>query len=145
MRALRRPSSTLLSAASAAALVALAACGGGGGGDSTAPTTQPSPAQATVSATSGNTFNPTSVTIRPGGKVEFEFESTAHTVVFTTAAGAPADIPSSTNTTVERSFAAAGTYGFHCTLHPGMSGTVVVAEKTSTKTGGQGCGSYYGC
>ena len=141
MRTLRPLS--LLTAVTAL-LTALAACGGGGGG-TTEPTTQPSPAQATVHATDAMAFTPNSVTVRPGGTVEFEFGSVAHTVVFTAVSGAPAEIPSSASTTVERAFASAGTFAYHCTIHPGMSGTVVVAEKSTTRTGGQGCGSYYGC
>jgi plastocyanin len=140
MRSLRHLS---LLTAIPAVLTALA-CGGGGGG-TTAPTTEPSPAQVTVHATDAMAFTPNSVTVRPGGKVEFEFGSVAHTVVFAAIAGAPAEIPSSASTTVERAFASAGTFAYHCTIHPGMGGTVIVAEKSTTRTGGQGCGSYYGC
>lgn len=140
MRRIQRPSSLL--AVVPALLTALAACGGGS--KSTGPTSQPAPAQATVQATNSIAFNPNSVTVKPGGKVEFEFGSVAHTVVFSAVAGAPAEIPSSAGVTVERTFASAGTFNYHCTIHPGMSGSVVVADNTSTKTGG-GCDSYYGC
>ena len=39
---------------------------------------------------------------------------------------APSDIPDRSNTTVDRTFNTAGTFGYDCGLHPGMSGTVVV-------------------
>jgi plastocyanin len=130
-------------------LVALAAaCGGGGGGGTTNPNPQPTPSpnQATVQATTSNAFSPSRVTVAPGGKVQFEFASVAHTVTFTAAAGAPADIPSTSGATVERSFATAGTYNYHCTIHPGMAGSVVVAATiSSTGTGGQNCGTGYSC
>ena len=130
-------SRTTLFAIATAASTTLAACGGGS--KSTGPTSQPAPAQVTVQATNSLAFTPSSVTVKPGGKVEFEFGSVAHTVVFSAVSGAPAEIPASSNVTVERTFASAGTFAYHCTIHPGMAGTVVVASTTSVNTG---CNSY---
>lgn len=149
MRKISYPRRRLAAPAALLVTLAAAACGGGGGsGASTGPkpNPQPSPNQITVKATTSLAFSPASVTVAPGGKVEFEFGTTAHTVNFNGVAGAPADIPSTSSATVERTFSTAGTYQFHCTIHPGMSGTVVVAATTSgTGAGGDpGCG-YYGC
>ncbi|HWJ24865.1 MAG TPA: cupredoxin domain-containing protein [Gemmatimonadaceae bacterium] len=146
---MRTPWKLLRRVVAPTALVALAACGGGGGSNgSTGPNPQPTPSpnQVTVKATTANAFSPATTTVAPGGKVEFEFESTQHTVTFSAVNGAPADIPATASATVERSFATAGTYNYHCTIHPGMAGSVVVAATTtSTGTGGTGCTSGYTC
>ncbi|HEV2671353.1 MAG TPA: hypothetical protein VGU74_09685 [Gemmatimonadales bacterium] len=48
---------------------------------------------------------------------------------FTTQTGAPADIPGdNANMSVDRQFAAAGTYNFTCHIHPSMHGSVVVMQ-----------------
>jgi hypothetical protein len=39
-----------------------------------------------------------------------------------------------TNTSVQRTFAAAGVYNYNCHIHPGMHGTVVVGAATDTTT-----------
>lgn len=134
-----------------AATIALsaAACGGGGGGGTTTspnPQPTPSPNLATVQATASNSFTPSPVAIAPGGTVKFEFGTVAHTVVFSQVSGAPADIPSTTGATVDRVFGTAGTFNYHCTIHPGMAGSVVVsATTTTTGTGGTNCGAGYTC
>jgi plastocyanin len=50
-----------------------------------------------------------------------------HNVTFIIVNGRPADISgSNANTTIARTFATAGTFGYVCTLHAGMTGTVIV-------------------
>jgi len=57
--------------------------------------------------------------------VTFTFADVAHVVHFDVA-GAPADIPATMDGSVVRTFPTAGSYPYHCTIHPYMHGTVVV-------------------
>lgn len=120
-----------------ATLALLAACGGGGGGSPTAPsnntpgtpstpTTPATPATNEIIATTSNTFNPSTLTVAKGTTVTFTFQATTHNVTFAAVAGAPSNISNTANSGVQRLFATAGTFGYDCTLHPGMSGTVIV-------------------
>jgi plastocyanin len=48
-------------------------------------------------------------------------------VTFTTSAtGTPTNISDIASTSVARTFTTAGTFAYHCTIHAGMNGTVVV-------------------
>jgi plastocyanin len=102
--------------------------GGGGGGGGNCPT-------ATFCMTAG-AFTPTTLTATAGSTVTWQNASgTLHNVVWDDAtaraaaaagdgAGDFGSFPDATTHT--RLFAAAGTYGFHCTLHIGMTGTLTV-------------------
>jgi plastocyanin len=99
-----------------------AACGSDGGGDVTAP-----PPGNTVAATADLTFSPATITVNAGDAVTYAFASVAHNVFFDAKAGAPADIPgNNARTSVQRTFATAGTFTYTCHIHPSMHGTVVV-------------------
>jgi heme/copper-type cytochrome/quinol oxidase subunit 2 len=116
---------------SASAILALAACGGSGGygtGPKPPPPPPPPPAPNTVTATPSNFFSPGNLTVNVGDVVTFKFTSPAHNVFFdSTDPEQPGDIPgSNVNKDVTRTFNVAGTYTYHCTIHPGMTGTVVV-------------------
>ena len=89
----------------------------GGGG--------PFPNTAAVTATTSSTFEPASVDIEEGGTVTWQFESVTHNVRFSSAS-APSDIGNTTNANVSRTFNTAGTFDYSCSLHAGMTGTVVV-------------------
>lgn len=86
------------------------------------------PASANVDATPGAIFSPATVDIARNGTVNWVFASLGHTVFFDTAVpGTPADISATTsNATVSRTFTTAGTYNYHCIIHAGMTGTVIV-------------------
>jgi plastocyanin len=100
---------------------AVTGCGGDDGGSG--PRTFPE--AATVTAGASRVFTPASVDIAAGGTVTWAFGTLAHTVTFQTP-DSPADVPETANDQIPRSFPAAGTYQYVCTIHPGMSGRVVV-------------------
>lgn len=75
----------------------------------------------------GDFFTPPVVYLAVNGTVTWRFPARPHNVVFTTP-GAPADIPLVSNVTLSRTFPAAGTFRYDCTIHPGMSGIVVVGR-----------------
>ena len=119
----------------AAALLVVVACGGGGGNGPTGgttsnyPGTTPDPTNTTpnsVNATASSTFDPASLTVPKGTTVTFTFLSVTHNVTFDAASGAPANIPSMSGGSITRTFSASGTFGYQCTLHNGMRGTVIV-------------------
>ena len=84
-----------------------------------------SPLNASVQATEQRTFSPGQVTIQAGGTVQFAFVGIQHTVTFSSS-GSPADIPATSGRTIARSFGSAGTYNYVCSIHSGMSGSIVV-------------------
>jgi plastocyanin len=116
----------------AALTVAVAACGGGG--SATNPVTPPGPATGgnnnpvvTTSVTLLNSaFTPSAIQVSPSATVTFtNSDNTTHNVTFSNATiGASGDFNSGSKTLVMP--AATGTYAFHCTIHAGMTGSVVV-------------------
>lgn len=84
------------------------------------------PVGAPVVSMPGFSFSPFTTTITVGGSVIFDFPSELHNVIFDRITGAPTDIQATTNRRVTRTFATRGTFPYDCTLHPGMSGQVIV-------------------
>jgi plastocyanin len=118
-----------------AALVAVAACSddNGDGGSN--------PPEGDV-IVENNDFDPSSLQVTPGATVVWAWSSggTAHNVTFD-------DGEASGNRsegTYSRTFATAGTYPYHCTLHgtatSGMRGVVTVAASGGGGNGGGGNG-----
>jgi plastocyanin len=98
---------------------------GGSGGHNTTITAS-SVTTGGVYGSGGNYFfSPTPDTVAAGTVVTFQFGSVAHNVVFAASPNAPANIPASMNTSVDRTFSAAGTYNYMCTIH-GFSGVLAV-------------------
>jgi len=83
------------------------------------------PATASVAATASSTFTPTQAVIARNGSVAWSF-AILHNVTFDTP-GSPANITDTATGSVSRTFNTAGTFAYHCTIHAGMSGSVVVA------------------
>jgi plastocyanin len=85
------------------------------------------PANASVvGGTSTFTFTPATVLIARGGSVGFTWGTTAHTATFDAVSGAPASIAGAANVNDTRAFNTAGNFPYHCTIHSGMTGMVVV-------------------
>ena len=89
-------------------------------------TTEPEPPVVDV-YTPGNTFSPFSATIAVGGVVRFHIFGDEHNVIFEpNTPGAPANVNIVRDVVVERTFAAVGDFPYSCTVHPGMTGEIVV-------------------
>ena len=72
-------------------------------------------------------YSPIRTDIAVNGTVQFVFASVPHNVFFRTANGAPQDIPGEvSNQTVARTFGTRGSFTYDCTIHPGMTATIVV-------------------
>lgn len=117
----------------AAVVVVLGGCGGSGGSNGyttpTSPTTPTTPTTPTGSTSSSitvadNSFSPNATTVAPGTSVTWSWSgANPHNVVFDD--GAKSDTQRSG--TYARTFATAGSYPYHCTIHgASMSGTVTV-------------------
>lgn len=133
-----------------AVILLLTACssgGAGGSGPDPDPTPAPPggpPASASVQATAAGVFTPGGVSVRTNGTVTWNFGSLGHNVTFQDEPGAPADIGGvNTNTSVSRTFGAAGTFPYGCTIHPGMNGSVTVSSTSGGGGGGGGGGNPY--
>jgi len=112
-----------------ALVVALAAAcggdGGGNGGPSGPPTPPPPPQDPNTVAIADNVFNPTTRTVTLGATVTWVNNGTQpHNTV--AADGSWASPNLAPGGTYERTFGAAGSFAYSCTLHPGMNGTIVV-------------------
>ena len=82
------------------------------------------PAAASVAATSGSQFSPAEVTVARNGSVTWTF-AIQHNVTFDTP-NSPTNIPDTATGSVSRTFPNAGRFAYHCTIHGGMNGAVVV-------------------
>jgi plastocyanin len=77
-----------------------------------------------------NFFGPDSVLIGKGGQVTWTWAAGAitHNVTFTSGTNPPANISSRTSGSASGTFSTAGTFNYHCTIHPTtMIGKVLVA------------------
>ena len=129
----------LLSAALATGLLLAAGCGGGGGGGSNSTPAATTPASTAPAASGGAvtkvsmkniSFNPKTVTVSKGTTVEWTNDDSVNHDV--TKKGGPGPDFSSGNgnlgggDTYKQTFNTPGTVTYVCTIHPGMTGTIVV-------------------
>jgi len=117
------------------AVLVAAACGGGGGDSPTNPGNPGSPGnpggpstspQQTSSVTVGNNlFSPANIQVAVGTTVTWTWDASAitHNVTFGDGVGSGDKAAGATFT---RTFSAAGTFQYQCTLHSGMTGSVLV-------------------
>jgi plastocyanin len=99
-------------------------CGGGYGGNITTP---PPGDPRTVDAVGVTSWSPATITIKSGEDVTFRnSSSTTHNVQFDQTAGHPANVADFSSSAKAVTFATAGTYAYHCGIHPNMQGQVVV-------------------
>jgi plastocyanin len=70
-------------------------------------------------------FSPATIDLQAGGTVSWTNSSIPHNVVFTTA-GAPEDVPDFQDGSNSRAFPTHGNFGYHCTIHQGMTGLIRV-------------------
>ena len=107
-------------------VLALFACGGGGGSDNQI-TNPPPPPVVTTSVTLQNlAFSPKAIKVSPSATVSFtNSDGIVHNVTFSsTAVTSVANFSTGTKTVAMP--ATAGTYAYHCTIHAGMTGSVLV-------------------
>jgi plastocyanin len=137
-----RSTRIVLTSALAALAVACSSSGISGTSNNNGNGGTPPPMTATVNATTANAFTPSNVAIGVGGTVTFAFGDVAHNVFFDNSpAGAPDAIPgTNANMSAARTFTTAGTFEYDCHLHPGMKGTVVVSNASTTPPLGGGTG-----
>ena len=118
-----------------ATLVVLAACSGSAA--SAPPAAAPSLSGSVPPAASagGSTavemkelaFNPTTLTVPTGSKVTWtNNDTTAHTVTFDDGSADSGNL--AVGSTFDHTFAAAGTFAYHCTIHSFMKGTLTVTS-----------------
>jgi plastocyanin len=114
---------TLLAPVVLAATVVLAGCGGGGGGGGGG-TDAALVTGVTEVAAKDNRFTPAAIQVPAGTEVTWKFEDgfVPHDVK---ADGFSSGEPRRKGT-FAHSFAQPGTYAYHCTVHDGMTGRVVV-------------------
>jgi plastocyanin len=93
---------------------------GGGGGSTPVPT---APVPTTSVTVSDNFFDPRNATVVVGATVTWTWTGySGHNVTFATGASAPTQ----TTGTFQRAFPTAGTFPYSCTLHSGMTGSIIV-------------------
>lgn len=75
-------------------------------------------------------FNPDSVVVQSGGTVTWTWNdgTTQHNVTFIRGPARPPDAATRDSGTYALPLTTVGTYGYHCTIHGAMNGTVVVVH-----------------
>lgn len=126
-----------LSVTIAFAAVAVAACGGAASpAASSPPSTAPASSAASAAPSSGGggvaativnfAFDPSTIAAKVGDTVTWTNEDGApHTVTLDDGSGGSQNLAKGAK--FEHTFGAAGTFAYHCAIHPSMKGTVEVS------------------
>jgi plastocyanin len=78
-------------------------------------------------AIKNNAFTPTTVTVKKGAKIVWtNMDSVAHNVVSDTGVFTSQSLQKGEAYTLDTANLATGTYAYHCSIHPTMTGTVIV-------------------
>ena len=109
--------------------IALAACSGSSGSAAPTSATSQAPAAPAGGATAVTikdfAFSPASNSVPTGSKVTWtNSDTTAHTVTFDDGSADSGNL--APGSTFDQTFATAGTFAYHCTIHSQMHGTVTV-------------------
>jgi plastocyanin len=115
-----------------AVLLWATACGSGGGAAGSSASAAPSGSGGSAASSGGSTveidnfmFMPATLTVPVGTTVTWKFDdSTQHTV--TANDKSFSSPPMAGGQTFTHTFGAAGTVAYHCSIHPFMTGTIVV-------------------
>jgi plastocyanin len=109
-----------------ASLLLAAACGGSGYSTTSPGTTTTTPQVTTAVNISGIAFGPAAIQVSPAAVVTWtNSDNINHNVTFSSATiGAIANFATGAKTLTMPT--ATGTYSYHCTIHPSMTGTVEV-------------------
>jgi plastocyanin len=131
------PLRPLLAVVALMAVLAVAGCGSSGGGTSSSGSSTPAstatPTSGGSAAASGGStveianfmFTPMTLTVSAGTTVTWKFDdSTPHTVAADD--NSFMSPPMSKGQTYTHTFATAGTVKYHCSIHPFMTGVIVV-------------------
>ncbi|HZE07675.1 MAG TPA: plastocyanin/azurin family copper-binding protein [Gemmatimonadaceae bacterium] len=116
-----------------AAVACLLACGGGGSSSVAPPPPPPPPPPPNGVAVTNDLYTPASRSVAVGTSVTWVWNTctgdvytgqscASHNVTFDDGVASPTQ----SDGTYSRTFAAAGTYTYHCTVHPSMTGTITV-------------------
>jgi plastocyanin len=118
----------------AAAAVLAAGCGGSGGYGGGSPTTTAAPttsgagtpASGTAVAIDNFAFSPATLKVKLGQQITWtnKQQGVTHTV---TADGGTFDHPMPSGATFSFAFTNAGSFTYHCKIHPSMHGTIVAS------------------
>ena len=114
-----------------ASLMTAGGCGGSGttspatNGNPSTPSTPSAPTLTNAVGVGDDVFSPASIQVSPGTTVTWKWTSTAaqHNVSF---GDGVASATLGANASYSRTFSTAGTFSYVCTLHPGMTGSVLV-------------------
>jgi plastocyanin len=114
-----------LAALIAAIILALAACSGGGTSATLAPSAAAPAGGGSSVSIAGFAFAPTAITVAAGSTVTWtNSDSTGHTVTADDGTFKSAKLGG--GATFSQTFAKAGTFTYHCSIHSSMTGTVTV-------------------